>query len=311
MKVWMTGGLGFVGSNIVQAATSAGHEVMTTAHSTPPAAPICPCARVDMTDAEAVAASVAAFDPDLVVHCAILTGLERLERQRRAGWSAYVDATRATAEAAATVGAAYVLVSTDWVFDGTGHRVAEDEPPNPCNAYGLLKMASELVALERGGAVARVSGVNGVHRARPEAPRTQDPGFGNFLSPLIDELRQGRPFALWEADDINMIATPSLALECGELIVEIGTRRLDGIFHCCGADAVGRMDLARLTCAVFDLDPDLLVPTAPDPEERGTARIPYDTSLSTPRTDEVLGRTATPVRTLLERFRADYEGAAA
>lgn len=308
MKLWMTGGLGFVGSNIVHAAAAAGHEVMTTAHSAPPAAPMCPTAQVDMTDADAVAASVAEFDPDLVVHCAILTGLERLEHERRAGWSAYVDATRATAAAAADAGAAYVLVSTDWVFDGTGHRVAEDEPPNPRNAYGLLKMASELVAIERGGAVARVSGVNGVHRARPDAPRAQDPGFGNFLSPLVDEVRQGRPFALWEADDINMVATPSLALECGEIIVEIGERGLDGIFHCCGADAVGRMELARLTCDVFDLDPELVVSTSPDPAARGSARIPYDTSLSTPRTDEVLGRTATPIPTLLERFRAEYEG---
>ena len=199
-----------------------------------------------MVDDSAVRGSIEQFAPDLVVHCAIMNDWHRMYADRDASWAAYVGATRSTAKAALDdAGAAYVLVSTDWVFDGTQGGAHEETPPNPINLYGTLKLASEMVTLESGGAVARVSGVNGMHVARPQTPRSQDRGFGYFVASLVDALGSGRPFTVWEGDDINMIATPSLALECGEIMIQIGERRLGGVFHCCGADAVTRRELAR------------------------------------------------------------------
>ena len=104
-----------------------------------------------------------------------------------------------------------------------------------------------------------------------------------------------------------MKATPSLALECGEIMLGIGEARADGVFHCSGADSVTRRELAELTCDVFGLDAGLLKYGPPDPESLMAAPIPYDSSLTTPRTNRVLGRTATPARTLLERFKAQYD----
>lgn len=307
----MTGGTGFVGSNIVHAAAGAGHDVMTTTHSfRPPPDAGYLADPVDMTDNAAVAASVDRFSPDLVVHCAILNDFDAMYADRRAAWEAFVDATRYTADAAAAAGASFVLVSTDWVFDGTQGGADESTPPNPVNLYGVLKMASEIVALERDGAVARVSGVNGLHRARPNTPRHQDPGYGYFVASLVDSLRRGEPYTVWEADDINMRATPSLAIECGELILEIGRRRLDGVFHTCGADSVGRMELARLACQVFELDAELLRSGPVPAGSMLPAPVPYDTSLTTPRTAELLDHPPTPLVDLLSRFREEYEAAA-
>ncbi len=42
-----------------------------------------------------------------------------------------------------------MLISTDWVFDGTQGPAAETEPPNPINPYGFLKASSELVVTQR------------------------------------------------------------------------------------------------------------------------------------------------------------------
>lgn len=303
----MTGGTGFVGSNIVHEALSRGHQVLTTFNSyRPTGRELYGLEAIDMIDARAVAAGVRSFRPDLVIHCAILNDLRRLYLDRRAAWDAYVESTRATAEAASRAGAAYVLVSTDWVFDGTQVGADESTPPNPINLYGVLKLASEMVALERGGAVARVSGVNGIHRARPSAPRVQDPGYGYFVASMIDEVSEGRPFTVWESDRINMVATPSLASESAEMILAIGARRLTGVFHCCGADGIGRMDLARLACDVFDLDPDLVRSGPPDPAAMPGAPIPYDTTITSPRTGELLDRNPTPVSQLLERFRDEH-----
>ena len=308
MRVWMTGGTGFVGSNIVHSALRAGHEVLTTVNSfIPPENARYAVERIDMTDRDGVAASVREFDPDLVVHCAILNDFDAMYANRGAAWSAYVAATRFTATAAAGAGAAFVLVSTDWVYDGTQGGADEETPPNPVNLYGVLKMASELVALERGGAVARVSGVNGVHRARPESPRNQDPGYGYFVASIVEALKSGHEFLVWEAPNINMRATPSLADECAEMILAIGEQRLQGVFHTCGADAVGRMELAHLACDVFGLDTSLLRSGPPPSAAMPDVPIPYDTSLTAPRTSALLGRSPTPVRKLLERFRTELD----
>ena len=94
------------------------------------------------------------------------------------------------------------------------------------------------------------------------------------------------------------------------MILEIGVRRLTGVFHCCGRDATTRMDLARTTCAIFDLDAELLRTGAPDPEAMPGALIPYDTSLTSPRTSRLLRREPTGLGDLLERFRVEYEAAA-
>ena len=311
MRLWMTGGTGFVGSNVVHAALQRGADVMTTVHSfrSDEALPYA-IDPVDLTDPAAVAASVRAFAPDVIVHSAILNNWAQMYADRRLAWDSYVEATRNTIDAANEVGAAYIVVSTDWVFDGTQGGADESTPPNPINLYGFLKFASEMVALERGGAVARVSGVNGVHRARPSTPRAQDPGFGYFVASIVDALRAGNRFTVWESDSINMKATPSLASQTADLILRIGERRLDGIFHCCGGVPVERMELAELACDVFELDAALLEsgPPPPDAMPQG-GRVPYDTSITIPRTADLLDHEPTPVRTLLESFREEYEAA--
>ena len=312
MRLWLTGGTGFVGSNLVHAGVESGAEVLTTTNTfTPPADAAYRAERVDMTDGVALKASIDAFKPDIVVHCAILNDPGRMLADRKGAWDSYVTATGVAAGAARSIGASFVLVSTDWVFDGTQSGADEETPPNPINQYGVLKMAAEIMTIERGGAVARISGVNGVHRARPRTPRSQDPGFGYFVASLVDDVIAGREFTVWESGTINMIATPSLASESAAMILDIGRRRLTGVFHCCGADAVGRMELAHLTCDVFDLD-ETLVSSGPPPQNAFSATaIPYDTSITTPRTSALLEHRPTPVRSLLERFREEYESSAA
>lgn len=299
MRVLVTGGSGFVGSNIVKVFSERhGAEVVTPSH-----------AELDLADGVAVREAFEVHRPDAVVHSAILNDLDRLLRYRRAGWDAYVTATRNVVDAANGAAAKVVLVSTDWVFDGTQAGADEATPPNPVNVYGTLKMASELVVTERArdGAVARISGVNGVHWARPESPRAQDAGFGYFVASIVDALSDGRPFTVWERDDINMVATPSLASECAEHLWRIVERDRQGTFHCCGGEAVGRRQLAELAVDVFDLDPDLLRHGPPGPGDVPPIRVPYDTSLSAEATARALDVELLPVRELLTRFRTERE----
>ena len=261
---------------------------------------------LDLTDARAVMRQAPATRPDAVVHAAIWNDPAGLARDRRRAWDAYVGATRNVVDAANAAGAHVVLVSTDWVFDGTRHRADEAEPPNPINAYGFLKAASELVVAERAdrGAIARISGVQGVHRARPDTPRRQDAGFGYLVASLVDALRAGRRFTVWDGRDINVVATPTLATDAAELIRRIIELRRVGVHHCCGGEAVTRVELARRAVAAFDLDPDLLDVGSPPPDELAGA-VPCDTSLDATATGAALGVPPPCLDDQLRRLRAE------
>ena len=312
MRAYVTGGTGFVGSNIVKVfAERHGAQVHCPVHRfVPEQARGFSVEPLDLLDSEAVAASVAEFAPDVIVHCMILNDAAAMYADRELAWRSYVGTTETLARAADAAGAKLILVSTDWVFDGTQAGADEDTPPNPVNLYGVLKTVSEQAALrgcER-AAVARVSAVSGMHWLRAATPRSQDGGFGYFVTSIVDAVGEGRRFGVWEADDINMVATASLASECAEAIWRIAAHgTAAGVFHCCGGESVGRMELARTACEVFELDPALLVSTAPDRAAIGDFAIPYDTSLTVRRTREVVGYEPLGVRELLQRFRVERE----
>jgi dTDP-4-dehydrorhamnose reductase len=294
MRTIVTGASGFVGSNIAKVLTDRHGDTVIDE-------------RIDMTDRDAVMAHVAMSAPDAVIHCAILNDWQRMHDDRQLAWAAYVEATRAYADAALDAGVPFCLVSTDWVFDGTQAGADESTPPNPINLYGFLKAASEIVTLDRGGAVARVSGVNGTHWARPTTPRQQDPGFGYFVASIVDHLERGETFTVWEGDELNSIASPSLGAMCGEVMRAIVAQRATGAFHCCGSDSVTRRQLAEATVDVFDLDRALLQFGRAPTDAFAGQRIPYDTSITAIATSQQLGTPLLSLTEILQAFRIERQ----
>jgi dTDP-4-dehydrorhamnose reductase len=306
VRVLLTGASGFVGSNLAAVFAERGGDVVAPGHD-----------ELDLTDREATLRVAGAALPAAIVHAAILNDPSAMAADRYAAWDAYVGATRNVADAANACGAHVVLVSTDWVFDGTQGPAAEDAPPNPVNQYGFLKAASELVVAERAtrGTVARIAGVQGAHRAKPHsadfvgkhrrAPRAQDFGFGYFVAAVVDALRAGEPFTVWESDAINMLATPTLATSAGELIWRALERGVTGMLHCCGGEHADRVTLARRAATAFGLDPDLVrTGSPPHPPDM---RVPYDTRLDATATAAALGVELPGLDAQLARLRHELE----
>src|SRR5207248_368357 len=261
MRVLVTGGAGFVGSNVVAVAADRGHDVAATSRALPPLPdPRVRYVHVDLLDDGAVRAAVAEACPDLIVHTAIWNDFAGIYADRQRAWASYVDVTRTLAEEANDAGAVLVTISSDWVFDGTQSMADESTPPNPINYYGVLKAASELVTIERARrpVVVRVSGVVGVHRAGAATPRQQDAGFGYFVDAVVAALEAGEPFAVWEDERINNVATPTLAPIAAEWMLELAGNGSRRIFHCCAAEPVTRLELARRAAEAFDLDASLV-----------------------------------------------------
>ena len=305
MRVYLTGASGFVGSNIERVFAAHGAELVTPSH-----------ADVDLTDAGLVKRSVAATRPDAIVHTAIWNDFAGLTRDRRRAWDSYVGATRHVVDAANAVGAHVVLVSTDWVFDGTQAPADEATPPNPINIYGFLKAQSELVValLAEKGTVARIAGVQGVHWAQGAdtlkhvpAARSQDAGFGYFVASLVDALSTGADFAVWDDPRLNMRATPTLASDAAELIWRALEREVTGVLHCVGGEHADRIALALRAVAAFELDPHLLTFAAPPADALPDGGVPFDTRLDAAATAAALDVELPSLDTMLARLRTEIE----
>lgn len=303
----VTGATGFVGGTVAAVLADKGHDVVCLVRRDPGSEFPWKTRLVDVQDTGSLAQGLDGCDA--VAHLAIFNDFHGMYADRRRAHDGYVGLTRRVVDAANQVGTRVGYVSTDWVFDGTGHLVDEEEPPNPVNFYGYLKAASELVVLERArsGFVARVGGVQGLHQTLDAGPRTQDVGFGYFVLALADALRVGQRFLVWEDPEINSVATPIVSPEIGALLGLAVDHRVDGVLHFACGTVVTRRELALATCDVFGLDPELLDFGPPPDEARLPAPVPYDTSMAADTTMARLGAQAHPIEAQLQALKREVE----
>lgn len=306
MKFAVTGATGFVGSNISKVLISRGHEIIGLVRSEaklPWATKL-----VDFQNQDSIQSALTGTD--VVVHCAIANDFNRLMQDRPFAFDSYVGMTSRVVGAAVEAGSKPIFISTDWVMDGTTHLTPETDPGNPLNIYGFLKAMGEQVIRDLApetGATCRIGGVMGFHQLKDEGPRSQDVGFGYFVTSLVAALSKNQEFAVWGGDRVNKIATPSLAAEIGAQVSLVAQRQAVGTFHLVGDDAVSRMELARMVCEVFELDSTLLKETDPPESELFSAPVPVDTSLSNTVTKQALGLGPTALLDLLKALRLEYE----
>jgi hypothetical protein len=133
MRLLLTGAAGMLGHDLRASAERAGHDVTPLGR-----------AELDVRDAAAVRAAVAAARPDAVINCAAWTDVDGAEADEAAATALNGAAAGHVAAAAADAGAFAVQMSTDYVFDGTSaDPYTESAPPAPRSAYGRSKLAGE------------------------------------------------------------------------------------------------------------------------------------------------------------------------
>lgn len=87
---------------------------------------------------------VASVRPDLIIHAAAATNVDRCEREPEWAYLVNGAGTRHVAQAAARVGADLVYVSTNYVFNGRSEApYHEFNVADPISIYGASKLAGE------------------------------------------------------------------------------------------------------------------------------------------------------------------------
>ena len=107
----------------------------------------CDIDELDITDKEAVDRFINKNKPDVIMHNAAYTAVDKAEENKELAYRVNVLGTKNLAEAAEMVNSKMVYISTDYVFPGSNVKFYEvNDKTGPVNEYGLSKLHGEEVA---------------------------------------------------------------------------------------------------------------------------------------------------------------------
>lgn len=150
MKILVTGGAGFIGSHVAEAAIEAGHDVLVVddlstglTENLPPKADFHP---IDIRNREALRELAAHFNPDAISHQAAQASVSVSVRKPVFDAEVNVIGSLNVAQAAIDCGARIVFASTGGALYGEvpeGESASEDWPAQPMSPYACSKASFE------------------------------------------------------------------------------------------------------------------------------------------------------------------------
>jgi dTDP-4-dehydrorhamnose reductase len=228
---------------------------------------------LDVTDPVQVERAMNAFAPDVVMHCAAYTNVDRAEAEPELARRINGLGARLVAEQCQRFGALFVYPSTDYVFSGEGETPWKPmDETDPINAYGRSKRDGEIAALESGRSlVVRTSWLYGE-------------GGGNFVDTICRLAAERETLSV--VDD--QIGRPTHARSLAVVLTDLVEAGAEGVFHASdGGEPISWYDLAREALAVRGIT----TPVLPVSTERfpRPARRPRFSVLDMTETERTLG----------------------
>lgn len=99
---------------------------------------------LDITDEQAVLQFISNYNPDVVMHNAAWTAVDKAEEMPDKVYAVNTLGTKYIAEACKAINAKMIYISTDYVFDGKGEEPFEiNSPKNGLSVYGKTKSQGE------------------------------------------------------------------------------------------------------------------------------------------------------------------------
>jgi dTDP-4-dehydrorhamnose reductase len=222
-RMLVTGAHGLLGTEIVPMFRS-GFEVVPV-----------DLAHCDITVEADVARIFREARPDVVVHCAAYTAVDRAEAERELAFLVNGRGTRNVADACARAGSLLVTFGTDYVFDGSAVRpYVETDATRPISAYGESKLAGERACVESGAEFLSI--------------RTQwlyGAGGRNFIFAILDRAMKGEPLRV--VDD--QAGCPTWARDLADAVRRLIDAEARGIVHFSNEGQTTWFEFARMIVA--------------------------------------------------------------
>jgi dTDP-4-dehydrorhamnose reductase len=226
MRILVFGKFGQVGSSLMQLLGTQ-HEVNGLDQG-----------ELDLIQTDQIEATILAYQPDWVINASAYTAVDRAESEAELANAINHLAPAAMAKACAKLNCGLLHYSTDYVFDGSGHRpYVETDAPNPQSVYGETKLAGEQAVMREypNAIILRTAWVYA----------KEGENFVNTMLRLADE-----------RDELGVVSdqfgSPTLAYDLAVASVSIvENTKLDdlsevaGMYHATGSGMTSWFDFAR------------------------------------------------------------------
>jgi dTDP-4-dehydrorhamnose reductase len=228
----------------------------------------------------------------VVINAAAQLGTKKAEDAPRVQAETNVIGALQAALVAHKHGAAFVHLSTDYVFDGAkGSPYVESDSPNPLNMYGALKLTSETL----------VSGANPrayITRISSVFGRSLSSTKGlNFVDAMLAAAKTEREVKVVD----SLIMSPTYALDAANVVLDLIDKGAPyGIYHAANAGACSWFEFAQ---AIFELA-GVDCPVVPRPRAADDVPRPSNSSLKSEKLS-ALGITVRPWRDGLAAYLAE------
>ena len=173
---------------------------------------------LDITDEEAVMSYISQYKPDVVMHNAAFTAVDKAEELKEKVYQVNALGPKYIAKACKEVGALMFYISTDYVFNGLGDKPFEvDDPKEGLSVYGKTKAQGEDFVkemLER-YFIIRISWVFGINGK-------------NFIKTMLSLAERGLKQLNVVSDQIG---SPTYTYDLSKLMCDMMITDRYGIYH--------------------------------------------------------------------------------
>ncbi len=248
MKILITGANGMVARATIKHCESIGDKTIAKTRQ-----------ELDIAEKTAVFDLFERENFDAVINCAAYTDVDGAETNVEKCYAANAIGVENLALASKEISAAFVTISTDYVFDGLNEDFyTQRDTPNPQSVYGQSKLAGEIRARDAyaRSIIVRSGWIYG-H------------GGTNFLSILDKLLAEGKCIKAIE----DSFGTPTFADDLAKRLRELAALDLPAIFHVTNSGAgTSYAGFARKVCELKNYDLDLLESASSDSLKRPAPR---------------------------------------
>ena len=224
--------------------------------------------------------------PEMVVHCAAYTAVDKAESEAELALTVNGMGTRWVAEACREIGAKMIYISTDYVFGGDGKTPYEvNDEKKPVNVYGRSKLLGEdaVNALVEKHFIVRTSWVFGING-------------NNFIKTML-KLGQTKK----KINVVNdQIGSPTYTPDLSRLLADMAASDKYGTYHATNEGFCSWADFAREIFEQAGLDVE--VDGIPTIEYPTPAKRPFNSRLSKKSLDEAGFDRLPPWQDALKRY---------
>ena len=171
---------------------------------------------MDITKKAQVNKVIKDYNPDVIIHCAAWTAVDKAEDMSDIVRIINVVGTKNIVDAAMDVDATVIYMSTDYVFDGTKEGYYnEEDAPNPKSIYGQTKYdGEEEVRRNKKHFITRISWVFGING-------------NNFIKTMIKLSENHKELNV--VDD--QVGSPTYTVDLAKTLIDMSETDKYGTYH--------------------------------------------------------------------------------